>query len=480
MLCSWRAQPDDAGRLGMFDPKLRPVLRPNALYYLRLLALSSFMLWMPLCLFFGAVFRRSVYIYRTDIEVVDLDQGPVGRQLTQSVLQIAAAAPNQQGQPRWRMRSDLASIADTREWVRHHGWAALVINSGASARLADAASGNTNTVYNPADAATIMVNTGRHPIIVSSFIQPALTRTVRAAQIGFSVAFTRQLGGLDQVRPQNIVTLATQPVAFSLDDDAPLSFAIAPISYLFSFLVGQLCVIGALIGWKMQSFSFFVKVKHTHVWLGAASIVLAWAIYIGMLGALAISAFRGPDYSKLALSYTVGRFFSLWFTTAMVLSAGGMWLLSWFVVLTPELLALASLSLVLPNVASTLTTVETSPRFFRWFYALPFYNGSMLYRFILSGAFPRIGLNVGVVLGDLCLCTAALWLTTCIRQYTAIRGISDIPGWYRGGIFFESPIPYYKDKKEPKPRSESIDERTINITDSADDATSFREGNLGV
>ncbi|KAJ2426866.1 hypothetical protein GGF41_001892, partial [Coemansia sp. RSA 2531] len=76
MLCSWRAQPDDAGRLSMFDQKLRPVLRPNALYYLRVLALSTVMLWMPMCLFFGAVFRRSEYIYRTDIEIVDLDQGP--------------------------------------------------------------------------------------------------------------------------------------------------------------------------------------------------------------------------------------------------------------------------------------------------------------------------------------------------------------------------------------------------------------------
>ncbi|KAJ2752959.1 hypothetical protein GGI19_003475 [Coemansia pectinata] len=485
MLCSWRAQPDDAGRLSMFDRKLRPALRPNALYYLRILALSTVMLWMPMSLFFGAVFRRSEYIHRTDIEIVDLDQGLVGRQISQSALLLAAAAPDQQAQPKWRIRNDLTTLAATRDWVRHHGWAALVINSGASDRLANAVSGNSNTVYNPADAATLIFNTGRHPIIELSYIQPALTAIARRAQMEFSVGFTRQLQGSNQISAipaQNIVTLATQAVAFRIVDAAPLSFAIAPILYLFSFLVGQLCVIGALIAWKMASFSFFLKVKHTHVWLGAVSVVLVWSTYIGMLSALAISAFRGPSYSRFALPYTVGRFFSLWFTTAMVLSAGGMWLMSWFAILTPELLALASLSLVLPNVASTLTAVETAPRFFRWFYALPFYNGSMLYRYILSGGFPRIGLNVGVVLGELCLWVFMLWFTTLVRQYTVIRGISDVPGWYHGSIFFASPVPYYKDKDkvEPEPETESFEEGTIPITDSADDATSFREGNLGV
>ncbi|KAJ2070716.1 hypothetical protein GGH13_003836 [Coemansia sp. S155-1] len=484
MLCSWRAQPDDAGRLSMFDQKLRPVLRPNALYYLRVLALSTVMLWMPMCLFFGAVFRRGEYIYRTDIEIVDLDQGPVGRQISQSALLLAAAAPDQQAQPRWRIRNDLTTLAATREWVRHHGWAALVINSGASDRLAAAVSGNSNTAYNPNDAATLIFNTGRHPIIELSYIQPALTTIARKAQMEFSEGFTRQLQGSGQISvipAQNIVTLATQPVTFRIVDAAPLSFAIAPIVYLFSFLVGQLCVIGTLIAWKMASFSFFLKAKHTHVWLGAVTVVLVWSTYIGMLSALAISAFRGPSYSRFALPYTVGRFFSLWFTTAMVLSAGGMWLMSWFMILTPELLALASLSLILPNVASTLTAVETAPRFFRWFYALPFYNGSMLYRYILSGGFPRIGLNVGVVLGELCAWVVILWLTTLVRQYTVIRGTSDVPGWYRGNIFFASPVPYYKDKKiEPEPGTESFEEGTISITDSADDTTSLNEGNLGV
>ncbi|KAJ2822130.1 hypothetical protein GGI24_004030 [Coemansia furcata] len=302
------------------------------------------------------------------------------------------------------------------------------------------------------------------------------------AQTQFSVAFIRQLqelGDISAIPAQNIVTVATQPIAFSMVDVAPLSFDISPIVYLFSFLVGQLCVLGALVAWKMASFSFFHKVKHTHVWLGAVAIVLVWCTYLAMMGALAISAFRGPSYSRVALPYTVGRFFSLWFTTAMVLSAGGMWLISWLVILTPELLGLLTLSMVLPNVASTLTTVETAPRFYRWFYALPFYNGSMLFRYILSGGFPRIGLNVGVVLGELCLWTFLLWVTTWIRQYTVIRGISDLPGWYRGNIFFASPIPYYKDKKEPGPEAESL-EGEFSITDSVDETTSIREGNLGV
>ncbi|KAJ2574394.1 hypothetical protein GGH95_003913 [Coemansia sp. RSA 1836] len=477
MLYSWRAQPGvDDGRLSMFDKRLRPVLRPNALYYLRIMALSTVMLWMPMSLFFGAIFRRATYIHRTHIEVVDLDGGGlVGRQITQSALLLAAAAaaaPDQQMQPTWRIRSDLATLSATKEWVRRHGWAALVINSGASARLADALSGSA-AVYNPADAMTLILSTGRHPIIETSYIQPALTAIARAAQREFAVSFVSQLQAAAGTSPQNLATLATQPIAFRVVNAAPMSFGLAPIVYLFSFLVGQLCVIAALITWKMTSFSFFLKAKHVHVWLGAVALVLAWAVYIGMLSALAISAFRGPTYSALALPYTVGRFFSLWFTTAMVLSTSGLWLLSWFAVLTPELLALASLSVVLPNVVATLTPVETAPRFFRWLYALPFYNGAMLYRYILSGGYPRLGLNLGVVLGELCLWALLLGLATWVRQYVVVGGLSDVPGWYRGSIFFARPAAAVAAK-------DTADDAASIADAGDDDATSLRTGNLGV
>ncbi|KAJ2888666.1 hypothetical protein GGI21_006695 [Coemansia aciculifera] len=157
----------------------------------------------------------------------------------------------------------------------------------------------------------------------------------------------------------------------------------------------------------------------------------------------------------------------------MVLATGGLWLASWFLLLTPDLIPLASLSMVLPNVASTLTTTVTAPRFYRWFYALPFYNGSMLYRYILSGGYPKIGLNLGVCLGELFLWCILLWLSTWVRQYTVICGKGDMVGWYRGNIFFATPV-----KKEEEEETSSA--APLSITDSANDETSLRIGNLGV
>ncbi|KAJ2744916.1 hypothetical protein GGI20_002566 [Coemansia sp. BCRC 34301] len=460
MIYSWRAIPEDIGRLSMFDKQLAPVLRPNMLYYLRVLALSTVMIWVPMSLFFGAVYRRSTYIHHTHIELIDLDQGPVGRQITQSALLLTSG--NMQDMPTWRVRNDLTTLRAASEWVRRRGWAALVINDGASERLANAANGN--TVYTPADAMTLLVSTGRHPIVELEYIQPALTNVAISVQREFSVNYVRQLDTASSAL--NLATLATRPIAFRISDTAPMSFDLAPVVYLFAFLVGQLCVIGMLITWKATSFLFFLKTRHTHLWLGAVALTLTWAIYIGLLSALAILAFRGPDYtSSTALPFTAGRFFSVWFTTAMVLAAGGLWLLSWFTVLTPELLALASLSMVLPNVASVLTPVETAPRFYRWFYALPFYNGAMLYRHVLSGGFPQIGLNVGVVLGELCLWLLLLWAATWIRQYFVVRGSSDVAGWYRKSLFFTG----NKEKDD-----------SGSVADSIDSATSFRVGNLGV
>ncbi|KAJ2470675.1 hypothetical protein EV174_006076, partial [Coemansia sp. RSA 2320] len=84
---------DSEGRISLLDSSLRSELRSRGLYYVRLMGISTVMLWAAMSIFYGAVFRRSTYIYRTQLELVDLDHGPVGAGIVQAAL--AAIAESQ-------------------------------------------------------------------------------------------------------------------------------------------------------------------------------------------------------------------------------------------------------------------------------------------------------------------------------------------------------------------------------------------------
>ncbi|KAJ1822712.1 hypothetical protein LPJ56_000589 [Coemansia sp. RSA 2599] len=475
--------PDNA-RSSVFAPELRSTLRTRGTYYLRVLAISSMMIWGAMSVFLGAVYKRSSYLHDIHLDLVNLDNGPVGRMMTQHVL--AGNTAGRRTEPQWRMRTDLRTLDEARRWTRQHGWGAIVISSGASERLMQqaVASGNSSSAYDPFSAATVVVSTGRHPIVSLSYTLPALSAAARGAALAFNTAYLQQLK--QQIDEEPWTNGQPTAVYFRTIDVAPMTFNIAPIQPLFAFLVSTLSTVAALISWKMTTFGFFLKVKHKHIWMALLSLIAMWTLYISMNCALAVSFFRGPQYSQNALPYTVGRFFAIWGTTLAVLMAVALWLLSWYLVVTPEFIGLVSLITVLSNVVSTLVPAQVANRFYRVFYALPFYNGAILYRYIQSGAYPRLGQGVGVLLGEAAAMTVVLGLASWVRQVCVVRGISDVAGWYRGNEFFRSPVPLQKRQHGEHLRwvrrhgKQQDQISVVSIADSAEDSTSLREGNLGV
>ncbi|KAJ1718849.1 hypothetical protein LPJ53_006269 [Coemansia erecta] len=110
----------------MFAKSLRPVLRLKMIYYMRLLLISAGMIWAPLCIFFGATYRRSSYLYRIELNVVDLDGGPVGSAISDYIISHAVVADTS---PVWRRRAGFAELGDVKGWVRRDGWGATVITN---------------------------------------------------------------------------------------------------------------------------------------------------------------------------------------------------------------------------------------------------------------------------------------------------------------------------------------------------------------
>ncbi|KAJ2798205.1 hypothetical protein H4R20_004904 [Coemansia guatemalensis] len=256
----------------------------------------------------------------------------------------------------------------------------------------------------------------------------------------------------------------------------------------------------------MTSFPFFTKVRYRDLILMWPALLLGLALVLSFYQALAFLAFRGPDYNSLALTYTPATFFKFWFTGAAVAFSLGLWLFNWFLHLTPHIIALPSICTVIPNVVSTIGTFELASKFYRIFYALPFFNGSSIILYITTGAHPTVGRNVGVLVAEMVGMTLILWVSIWIRQVCALRGISDAHGWFRGSKYFHSPIPYYKsvlagaethrsadaeariESKSPSDSTLSAQTPTtrrrpaggIEIADYDEDSVSLTTGNLGV
>ncbi|KAJ1948315.1 hypothetical protein EC988_005228 [Linderina pennispora] len=478
MIGSWKAQKGDEARLSIFDPRMYKTWRVNGTYYLRVMAISIVALWLPLCLFYGAAYRRSVNVNHIHIEVIDLDKGPIGNAVTNA----AMGALRNNNNPTWRVRRDIDSIQSAKEWIKNHGWGGVVVNPGASDRLVQALNGRPE--YNPDDALTVIVSSGRNPIGEPLFAQPALLELAIHVKSRFAIRSLTDFKRSGATATPNLNALLN-PVSYTTVDVSPYAPPLAPVLYLFPFLVGFLCTIGMLITWKMTTFTFFLKARFLHVWTALLSLVLAWACIIGLYGSLAILAFKGPDYGAEheGRTYTAGRFFSIWFTIMAVITALALWNLAWFMLLPPDFIGLLSVSTVIPNVVSCLVPVELTPRFFRWFYATPFFNGAMLFRYIISGAYKRIGENVGIILGEIAIMACALGVTAWLRQYMAVNGICDVPGFIHGNPFYNSPVPYYKaEVSAPMLMAEKDDSerRALHIADSHNDATSLKDGNLGV
>ncbi|KAJ2159025.1 hypothetical protein GGF46_003317 [Coemansia sp. RSA 552] len=508
-LFSWRhISGKDDHRISILDPSLRTEVKNRTRDYVEMLFISLVMIWSGLSLFFGGVYHRSALANNINIYVVDLDGGDVGANITRMVLDTEVTPST----PVWLQKHGLDSVDAVKDWVLQGGWGALVINPGASERLEGALVNGAD--YNAADAMTLIESSGRHVVAELLFVSSALTTAAQTVSRNYAMA---QVNGFHDAQAQADTNFAAliDPISYTSIDAAPAGFTMAPIMSTFGYLVILLSTIGVLIMWKLTCFPFFAKVRYRDLILMWPVLLLGLALVLSLYQALAFLAFRGPGYNTLTKPYTGATFFKFWFTGAAVAYSLGLWLFNWFLYLTPHTLALPSICTVLPNVVSTIGTFELAPKFYRIFYALPFYNGSSLVLYIITGAHPTIGRNVGILVADIVGTTLLLWVSIWIRQVLVLRGISDPHGWFRGSRYFHSPIPYYKSEEaeaeadghrradaemqieSPRPgtqkepgheggrRGVPLDTRQrrgsgIEIVDYNDDGVSLTTGNLGV
>ncbi|KAJ2321379.1 hypothetical protein IWW51_004433, partial [Coemansia sp. RSA 2702] len=122
-------------------------------------------------IFFGANYKKSELVHNLAIDLVDLDRGPVGREISEIIM----AMPQSMASPTWRFRADIRDIDQARRYARDDAWGVLVINSGLSGRLASALTLGTD--YDASLALTMLKQGAYHPMAQPLYIQSTIAAT---------------------------------------------------------------------------------------------------------------------------------------------------------------------------------------------------------------------------------------------------------------------------------------------------------------
>ncbi|KAJ2635579.1 hypothetical protein GGF40_003522 [Coemansia sp. RSA 1286] len=394
------------------------------------MAFLTVMLWFVLSLFFGANYKRSHYAYRLDIDIVNLDNGPVGQAIVDAIMDI----PPSKTLPTWRLNTDIATTDQAREYARKYAWGVVLINSGLSNSLSSALS--TGAEYNSSAAITLMAGEGRHPMARLFVIQSAMPQTVGSVATQYAIKqlseYRAQISSESQ-STANVQALLN-PIGWTTERVGFYSFEISPILLPLGMMAMFVCVLVPTMMLKFGSYPAYKTTKHRHIYFFLIAIILVLCLIYSLFGALAFLAYKGPEYYNLqqGLPVTGGRFFSLWMCYALTLIPMALWIKALTILIPPAFAAIASILTLIPNTLSGMVSIDLCPSFFIWFHGLPFYQGGALARYVISGNYPKIGQCLGILFGETVFSLFLLYASTLVQQHLVHTGVVDHLGNYRG------------------------------------------------
>ncbi|KAJ1768428.1 hypothetical protein IW138_002952 [Coemansia sp. RSA 986] len=370
---------------------------------------------------------------RIELDVIDLDHGYVGSQITYFLQQrntLKLEVVNQ-NRPQY-------SLATAKEYVRKSGrWGAFVINPGASNRLQRAILARNDTSYNSSEAMTVLLSSGRNSVVSSKYVQPELETLAQYATTQFAIA---HVSSTRNVTEWSLSTLIS-PVGYTTVDVAPYGFGIARYAPMYAVFVSVACTLAAQILVKLSCGEMYSRVNHHHLAVYFHMLMVAWSTLLSLFCALAVLAFRERGYNaqRLGLPMTAGRVLAIFGTFDAALLVTSQWLFFWITLLPPDFVPfIFVLTLTTTSVSSTVA-LELVPASLRWIVAVPGYNSATLFRYIVSGAYPQLGMHIGILLGE----AGAMFLLNSaaimVRQYWLISGFADDAGWFKASIFYKCP-----------------------------------------
>ncbi|KAJ1941336.1 hypothetical protein FBU59_003526 [Linderina macrospora] len=437
----------DEGRISLTDPSLRPELKCVGKRYLQQLGFLTILLWLILSIFFGANHKRGELVSRLEIDIFDFDQG----EYSQTIVDRFLAMPADGSAPTWKLNRRFQSLDQAKKHIKDDGWGGLVIMPGMSDRLNNALTAGAN--YSATGALMLLEQDSHHPIVQLASIQPALRQAVVIANSAIATQLLQRVQESDDTEAKNSVNVSVllHPIGAVTINLGPYGFSLSPLLAPLSLLIMFLCMLVPMIMLKFGSYPVYQAVKHRSIFISLVAVIGVLSFAFSFYGTLAFMAFKGSDYDEknYGLHIDGGKFFALWMANWLTLLPMAFWLKALVTFVTPEFIAVPSVTTIIPSVCAGVTVVNICPTFFKWFQGMPFYQGTMLTRYIVSGAHNRVGMNLGVLFGETVFSLTLLYVSTRIQQHQIHVGNVDRMGWYRGSPYYIGPNP-----KHPKATEE--------------------------
>ncbi|KAJ2749324.1 hypothetical protein GGI19_005720, partial [Coemansia pectinata] len=184
----------------------------------------------------------------------------------------------------------MSSLYEASEFVRKHGWGAIVI----APRLSDQIASTNNVYYDPRSALTVLVSSGRNFLVSGKFVQPTLDATARQVVQVFTAQHIMAIRSGQQ--PLGSALMAVTPIGYTTKDVAPFSLGIAPVAPIFTLFATIACTLAAQVLVKTSAQELHRRVHHIHLTFIFHGLMLLWSTILALYSTLAFLAFRGPKH----------------------------------------------------------------------------------------------------------------------------------------------------------------------------------------
>ncbi|KAI4909710.1 uncharacterized protein J4E92_010628 [Alternaria infectoria] len=411
-----------------------------------------------LCLFWGALFRQNANVGGLNISVVDFDGqppftgvapfvGPFVTRTVRSIMEEDGVVPGYTFASPEDFNNNSLNVRN--EVYDFHAWAAVIINSNATAML-DAAVKLGNASYDPLGACQIIYNSARDQITTSTYIVPSINTLQKRVVTEFGRAWIAHLlqnnVSVTDMR-LDIAPQALSPgIEFTVNDLRPFGPPIATpaVSIGLIYLSEQCSFIISFF-----SFTFFLPIHLKYLSpKGHPPLHFYQLIVWRYIATVASYFFLSLVYSFVSLAYLMpmdrptashnqpagnpnaygrGTFLVYWMGNWIGMIAFGLASENMAMLLGSPWTALWLIFWVISNVATGFYALELAPSFYRWGYGWPMHNIVELTRSILFDLHPRVGLNFGIlsawavvdsIFFPLC-CYYMKWNTARVRKNAA-------------------------------------------------------------
>lgn len=405
----------------VFDPKIAHLRKIYMKIMLMTLALTIVVMWICLPVYWGSLARTATHGPSLKTWVIDQDGGEIGQAVVQGLMATTQSGTKQH--LGWRQIpadrvSDVASAI-----VDEQAWAAVVINAGASARLA-AARTSGNASYNPMSAITFYYAQARNEQAAGSYINPlttmALTQILQQYNAKSAASYLSSIAG--NTAALQAVTAAPQTLTsgawWTTENLRPYT---APVATALT-LVGQiyLCIFAFIMTMSNDAargiLGPFLRLR-SYLLL---RVLVPLALYFPLSFSFAMISL--PFHAPFGAKYTyAGGFFLYFFYTYIGMAALGLATEAMVTLLTPRFMAFFLLPLIISNVAVATMPFDLQPWFYQYGHAFPVYNNAQAIRTILFDTKNHLGLNAGVIIGWVVLSMITIPLFTIFMRRRDVR-----------------------------------------------------------